>query len=663
MILGSLKAGLAAAKAGAHPVYTLTKAAGGALEPAILADEIVRAVLGEDYDPALRDLAEDVARAGQQHDAALDALTEAHANTTYVISGIQALASMRLDFGARTQLVREHLDQLAELRQRLYATAPTSYLWFDTVELQTQSALPLDRLLTEVAAVVAANGPNHAYLAAFAASQAVSLGLRAWGHWRGSGPRPAAAALGETRELTTGSIESATMPQAVPAPDVGRDQTKLARLQTGFAAVRDVLAKGERVATRYPDRQQLAQGVWSGLSAAMGIHVLVQKRRTRAFTAATLRDMRDHYRAAALCYRAVIEGAPEHASEAQLREHTSRLTAFFAIDSDQISDSGQAALQRGFRRIQTDYNQELRGLLSAMDASYDAMISELERVATPAEQASITALRAAQRQHRVAEDIALASDRPPLERREQGISAARALFDASVCRELNDTLAELQQAVDNHNAYRMVAVSAGRLARMRRDLDSEARARADATIEQLRTQGVTPSDAQADEARKRVRAELLQTLTASIPHEAEVLTGDLNALYADRTRLRTAASVQAALQHLLTELSGSADEAVQRMMARCVAQLRQRQVALDQELLALQEASGSDHARVAQRRTENELTILDAIETWLKEFLTDHDVALGDRAELQNASALRQRLVAGLHEVSTQRSAASDGAR
>src|SRR5690606_24231446 len=205
---------------------------GTALGAAHLADEIARAVMGDDYDPALRDLAERVIEAGRDHDAKLHEIVQVNDDINNVIGGINSLTEIVLDFGERQELVQDKLDELVALRLTLSTTTPLTYTWFETMRLRAQTGLSLEDVAEQVAALKSDNRLNYVHMGYFAAELAGTLGMRAWAHWKGTGARPPSGSLGQvpagetppdTRRLSTASQQ--------------QTRSRLARLRAGIKTI------------------------------------------------------------------------------------------------------------------------------------------------------------------------------------------------------------------------------------------------------------------------------------------------------------------------------------------------------------------------------------------------------------------------------------------
>ena len=136
--LNLIRAGITAnrLKAAGQAAFTLASVTGTALNAAHLADEIARAIMGDDYDPALRDLAERVIEAGRVYDEKLDEVAQVNTDINNIIGGIDSLTDIVLDFGERQELVREKLEKLEELRNTFSTTTPRSFQWFEVVRAE-----------------------------------------------------------------------------------------------------------------------------------------------------------------------------------------------------------------------------------------------------------------------------------------------------------------------------------------------------------------------------------------------------------------------------------------------------------------------------------------------------------------------------------------------
>ena len=532
MVLALIKAAITAnrLKAAGRAVFTLAEVGGIALSAAHLADEVARAIMGDDYDPALRDLAEQVIEAGREHDARLHEIVQVNDDINNVVGGINSLTEIVLDFGERQELVRERLEELVALRLTLSTTTPRTYTWFETIRLRALTGLTLEDVAEEVAALKAVNGPNYVNMGYFAAELAGVLGMRAWAHWRGAGARPPSGALGQ---VPAGEIPPD--PRRLSTASQQQARTRLARLKAGIAAIGTPVARAYQVAAHNPKITASVRAVVSSATFAMGLFFLVEKVKGRNEAMVVLREMLAHYERVTPVYDAVLNGASDSAT-------LEAVGALFDIDLDELGADARASLEAGYRSIQAEYDAMLADILDGMDAAYEDMIEEFEAVAMEADRPIIDQLRAAHHAHQQARLIALDTTRSGERRASEGIIEARDAFIATVGDQLNETLAALSEAIVNHNVYRMLETAAANLADKKQRIESE--------MEALRA----ANPGWPEEVFDVIRAEKEAALERDIVSEAGRLASDFDQLFAGRTVFETAAEVEEALRRLMDEL-------------------------------------------------------------------------------------------------------------
>ena len=157
---------------GAKGVFTILDVGDTVLDSAQLADEIARAIMGDNYSPELRDLAEEVAELGIALDTKMSAIAQANVDIDNLTAGIDSLASIELDFGSRELLVIEQLEKLDQLSVSLNQAAPTVQEWFATLRKSAVNNTPDPDQLAALKKVI---DPNMALLLGISGL----LGLRA----------------------------------------------------------------------------------------------------------------------------------------------------------------------------------------------------------------------------------------------------------------------------------------------------------------------------------------------------------------------------------------------------------------------------------------------------------------------------------------------------
>ncbi len=535
-LLALFRAGMTAnrLKAAGSAVFTFAEVAGLGLSAAHLADEVAREIMGDDYDPAMRDLAEQVIEAGQAYDEKLHQIVQVNGDINNVVGGINSLTSIVLDFGERQELVRDRLEQLVALRETLSTTTPITYSWFETIRLRALQGLTFEEIEDQVEQLKAVNGPNYLHMGYFAAELAGALGMRAWAHWKGSGSRPPAGGLGQT------PAGQAPNPQRMTPGAQQQTRVRFTRLQGGLASVRSTVAHGYRIATSNPKINASVRAVFSSASFAMGLYFLVEKVRARNEAMEVLSDMLELYEHATPVYGYVLDGAPDSDALEAIGE-------LFEIDLDTLSDDARASMEAGYHSAQAEYDDMLENILDGMGVAYDDIIGEFEAVALETDAERISDLKAGRDTHEEARVIALDTDLAG-EDRAGGIVMVRDNFVETVSGELNETLAALSEAITNHGVLHMLNTAAANLADKRHQIDDE--------MEALREEHPEWSE----DIFAVFLEQKLATFESDIVSEAARLTSDFDQIYADRSLLQTVAEVEEALRLAIAELVDAVDE-------------------------------------------------------------------------------------------------------
>ena len=493
-----------------------------------VSDEIARAIMGENYSPKLRDLAEEVTEAGAAYDSQIDKVIRIGNDAENVVTGINSLTEIVLDYGDHQELVLDMLDKLTELRTTLNTTTPRTYSWFETMELRASNdKLTFEELEPQIEELKKVNGPNYSIMGFLGAEILLHLGYRAWAHWRGSGNRPRSIAL---QGQPQGNV---TNPNRLSSAAHQQTRTRMTRLRPGMRAFSRARSFVGSVAR---NTGHLAGGAFSALTFAVGIYFLVKKVKNHKEAMNELRSMLADYEKAIPRYKYLVDG---EASGADV--NVDDVVAFFDIDTSNFDENAHEVLRSGFSGVQAQYDTLLGDILDGMDLAYEDLITEFQEVAaTDDDQNVIDSLKTARAGHKAAQAQAFDKSMSG-ETRLNSITEARDIFINSVSEQLNETLQDLSVAIDNHNALQMIVTAAGFLAEEKQQIEID--------MEQLRAEHPEWPESVFDVFRKDKE----RALEDRIVTEAGRLFSDFEALFPTRSRFQSELDVEDTLRISMEE--------------------------------------------------------------------------------------------------------------
>jgi hypothetical protein len=495
-------------------------------------DEIARAIMGEDYSPELRDLAEEVTEAGAAYDRQIDKVIRIGVDAENVVTGINSLTDIVLDYGDHQELVLDMLDKLTELRTTLNTTTPRTYSWFETMELRASNdKLTFEELEPQIEELKKVNGPNYLVMGFLGAEILLHIGYKAWAHWKGSGNRP------RSNSLQGQPQANGTKTKHLSSSSIQRMRSRSAHLRPGIRVFSRARSVVDSVARKTGG---LKEGTFYAATFAVGIYFLVKKGQTHKKAMNELRAMLADYKEAIPCYKYIVDG---EASGADI--NVDDVVAFFDIDTSDFDDNAHEALRSGFSGVQAQYDTLLSDILDGMDLAYGDLIDEFQEVAaTEDDQNVINSLKTARAEHQAAQAQALDTSVSG-EKRLNSITEARDIFINSVSEQLNETLQELSVAIDNHNALQMIVTAAGFLAEEKQQIAID--------MAQLRADHPELPESVFDFFRKDKE----KALEDRIVTEAERLFSDFEALFPTRSRFQSELDVEDTLRISMEEQAAS----------------------------------------------------------------------------------------------------------
>ena len=576
--------------------FTTVSVTDTALDVGLLATEVAKAVMGDDFDPALRDRAEEVIEAGRIYDEKLDEVARRRDEVIGITDGIRSVTgNVIIDFGERVELVREKLNSLVLLRETLNNTQPRLHSWFNARKLQPLILeQPFDEIENQVAAQLQVNGPNTLIIVSSTLSLGINAGLSAWGHFRGNGQRPPVGSLGEDADAPTN--EPFRRMNATTRAEI---EDLRNRLDTKITVPRNVVNDAHTVASRGPGGNVFVNGVVNAvriLSFGMSLYGLATLVRQRNEAMDALNEMLDHYQNATPLYDHILNGIPDAAA-------FDKVVEFFELTESDLSDDSREGLEEGILHLQHEHDDMLKDILDGMDASYLDMITEFKAVEEVADPSIISSLEAAHTVHKEAQSLALDTDRSVDIRVDDGITVARDGFNASVSNQLNETLAALSVAIDEYNAFRMIVTAALVLVVNRQKAFLQVRQNAEAfgaTEEQL-ANALAAAEADFEE---------------TIDTEVIKILNELNESHPDRTLFLNSSEVGEAVREAMGE-----QDPMDAMITVAATSLVVKKEELESEALNAE------------------------IDGEVQKLLSDFDVLFADRTRLSTAEEIREEVV------------------
>ena len=543
--IGLLKAAATGSKTaklikGAKGVFTILEVFDTVLDAGQLADEIARAIMGDNYSPELRDLAEEVAELGIELDTKMTAIAQANVDISNLSAGINSLAAIELDFGTRSLLVIEQLEKLDQLRASLSEASPTVQEWFATLRASAISNAPDVEQLATLKNLI---GPDFAIIAA----NSGMLGLRA-------------AYVGYMQYQKR--KQAGDPPSVRPRADAfsGGDIDDLQQAQSSRAV---------RYSTLRGRAKTIGQYTFSGVTklvtlGSFGMNIFIIVSKVKAFQEAMreLRALRDRYQKEIPLYEQALSGVPRN--EAALQAFAD----FFELDIS--AQSTRESLHVGYNGTIQEYESLIVELLGQEDdlttpdvdesdgieGAYRSMIAKFEETQlVDSDFSTIESLQASYNQYQFFKTIALDTEKQTEVRKAEGFDPIRDEFVDSVSRELNTILSTLAVQIADHNSLNTLLIIA-------RDLIGSAE-----EIEAVENE-IAKTEAQLAQTEDPFIRELLEDKLALLLDKRDSLQPDIesNAQLAldlisvntERSQFKTLPEVIAALEVLIEELSATA---------------------------------------------------------------------------------------------------------
>ena len=525
---------------GAKGVFTLLDVGDTVLDAGQLADEIARAIMGENYSPALRDLAEEVSELGIELDTKMSAIAQANTDISNLTAGINSLAAIDLDYGNRELLVIEQLEKLDQLSESLSGASPTVQDWFATLSASAVNNAPDPDQLEALKSVM---GTNMAIIL----GNTATLGIRA-----------AYFGYKQRQKFLQAGKPTLTRTDRFPG-SVAEMKAYIAQQKT-----RTAIAK-RHAQTAGKFLFNAGTKIITVGSFGMNIFFLVSKVKAQQEAMRELRKLRDRYQVEIPLYEQALNGVPR-GDEAALQE----FAEFFELDISE--ESTRESLHIGYNGTIQEHEALIVDLLGQEDdpttpdedesdgieGAYLSMLVRFEETQLlDSDLAIIDALRASHVRYRGLKAIALDTEKSSSVRKDEGLDPIRDEFINSVSKELNTILSSLAVQIDDHNSLNTLIIIASDLV---------------VSVEEIVAveADIAKTEAQLQQIEDDFIRELLEEKLALLVEKRDSLQPDIESkaqfaldvisVNTERSKFRTLEEVTEALEVLVSELSPAPEQ-------------------------------------------------------------------------------------------------------
>ena len=539
---------------GAKGAFTIIEVLDVVLDAAQLGDEIARAIMGDNYSPELRDLAQEVADAGIVYDEKLAAIAKANVDISNLYAGINSLKEIELDYGERQALVQKHLKKLDDLKNLLSATSPTTYQWFSTLgnraELELKDTSDTDRL-NALKSVVDPSFLNIGLLTGMLGFRAASFGYSR--HKKNKA---------QNNEVRNSSNERRSRSKAFLE---GSPEAKKHRLAA------DAAIHNRRKARAKTAGKAILKGVDKLVtvgSFGMNIYTLINKVNQVQEAIRELRKMLARYKEETRYYEQALNGVPDDENA------LNAFASFFEL-GDISAESTRESLRAGYYATVRDYEETVVTLLerpddasteedesSGINYAYLSMIQAFENTKLEdSDNAVINALQSSYSKFNNLKVTALDTSKPSEVRKVEGLDPIRDEFIDSVSNELNNILLTLSIQIADHSSLNMLMSRAESLLE-----DAAFDAEAERRIQRATLEEIGLAGEQLEQAVERLvenaRQRAIAQSAAVLDREAERMLRLLNkdTFFPERSKFKREADVRAALEESMRNLSAQATQ-------------------------------------------------------------------------------------------------------
>ncbi len=439
--MAALKAARAAADTatlikGAKGVYTIIDVFDTVLDSAQLADEIARAAMGDNYDPAIKELSEKVILAGKKYDSYLVDIIKANDTLDNLKDGIDSLKDIHKDMDTKNEVIFSQMEKLQALKEQLLTVSPTSYKWFDSIPTQMTKKKFDASKVNDLKALM---GPNYTEIGIITGSLAIRAAMFSYSKYTNRPPTPSS----ERRNATSDIFEGVS-------PEEVRKYRKIYDTNTKTLKQK-VMTTGKLIAGG-------VHKIVTVGSFAMNIYGLVSKVNTRQKVFDEFTRMLAQYNQENNYYEWALNGTENS-------DNLSALKTFFQLTDN--GNSADEALKAGYNGIIGEYERDIAQLLNkpsedeidvgSYDSAYTSAINSFKQADVSIEESSVLVnLEKSYEKFKGYRAIALDKSKSSATRKDDGLDNIRDEFISSVVDHVNEIQNILDIFIANDLAFSTV---------------------------------------------------------------------------------------------------------------------------------------------------------------------------------------------------------------
>jgi hypothetical protein len=419
-------------------IWTLAEIADMGMDTYILGDEIARAIMGDNYDPEIKSLSQQVAEKGVQYDRIMTEIAQAANVDIPNLSGaITRLHSISIDFETTNGTIFEKCKKLEDLRLKLLGKVPTSYTWFTN---PPSSVIVSEEVKARLEAIRKQLSPDYA-----------TIGL----HSAGIALRSAYLGYSLYKKKTRGTVPP-TRPRRNAMANIfeGMDAEEIKRIQSGR------VSKFKQVRTGFKTYGTIAtKGFTKLLSAGsfgMNIYLLIHRQEQKEKAKQTLREMIAQYDQEIRNYGYVMDGC-KHADGTVDVAGIQTVATLFELDLANQDADAKETLAIGYRGVLAQYDESIDNLVNSIDGTYQKVIEALNEVSTAeaTDEQVVQNLRTAYIQFQPLQSIGK-DEKKDSDQRKSVLDQIATLFSNSIAKQINEINQSLTKEIENHKAFSML---------------------------------------------------------------------------------------------------------------------------------------------------------------------------------------------------------------
>jgi hypothetical protein len=399
-----------------------------------LGDQIARAIMGEDYDPEMRDLCNRATELGTQYDQWVTRIAQAAEVDIPNLSGaIALLHGISADFESTNGTIFDKCESLDALIEMLLTAVPTTYSHLtkstsgrnrdedkDTLERTRKLMAPNFVLIAFHAGVLALRGAFKGY----------SLYKR-----RQSGGSNSPDVPSRPRRNAMANVFEGMDADQIKRLRSGR-VSKFKRLKTGLKTYGKMTAFG------------FAKVISVG-SFGMNIKRLIDERKAVNEAKQALRTMINEFEKAIVDYNYMMNGCKDAAALAAVAKR-------FELDLAALDDDARKSLEIGYQGVLAEYDTDIDKAVDGIDGTYQDMIEAFEELSfdTAADNQVLQMLRSAYSQSLPLHDVG--KNEKDSDQRKNVLDRISMLFSNTVAKQTNQIDQSLNRVIADHQAFNML---------------------------------------------------------------------------------------------------------------------------------------------------------------------------------------------------------------